>query len=374
MKAVPIGLLNMSWDIICPVCRIAATNVSALKKIESHSNCEFCDLEFEVDFASSVELIFTVHPEVRRVDVGTYCIGGPFHSPHVIAQNRLLAGERVEIGTELQPGNYQIRGPQLDAKWEIKVNANAISTRTDIDLAGSATPTPELVAGQVCVCLENNSETELLARFEQNSEREDAVTAASVVANPLFQRLFPDESIKPQHLVEKSNLNLLGIWDADSEATIEEVGEIKMRSQWSLIQQAFTDGSSASSGELVESSHDFAIIAFEQLAELSAKLSAFYQSFSQHSEVKLRRFSFAIHRGELMMGNQPGQGKHFGAALREIKSVMEKMKSQPSMMFVNRHQLDAPELQTLFQQLANKNQSKPLADAKQFLQFSLSPL
>ena len=51
------------------------------------------DSNYDLDFANSVEMIFRVHPEVREADLGVYCIGGPSHSPHVVAQVRVGAGE-----------------------------------------------------------------------------------------------------------------------------------------------------------------------------------------------------------------------------------------------------------------------------------------
>ena len=55
-----------------------------LRAIAEHAHCEACHLDFQLDFANSIELIFRVHPEIREADLGTYCIGGPAHSPHVL--------------------------------------------------------------------------------------------------------------------------------------------------------------------------------------------------------------------------------------------------------------------------------------------------
>ena len=105
------------WDLLCPVCRISSEIVDTLRAIRDHGHCPACNLDYPLDFASSVELIFRVHPEIRQVDLGTYCIGGPAHSPHVLAQIRVAAGERIELPLALPEGAYRIRGPQLP--WSI---------------------------------------------------------------------------------------------------------------------------------------------------------------------------------------------------------------------------------------------------------------
>ena len=88
-----------------------------LRAIAEHAHCEACHLDFQLDFANSIELIFRVHPEIREADLGTYCIGGPAHSPHVLAQVRVAPGERIELDFELPAGSYRLRGPQLP--WSV---------------------------------------------------------------------------------------------------------------------------------------------------------------------------------------------------------------------------------------------------------------
>ena len=99
------------WDLLCPVCRISSEIKDTLRAIRDHGHCPACNLDYPLDFASSVELVFRVHPEIRAVDLGTYCIGGPAHSPHVLAQVRVAAGERIELALEMPEGSYRLRGP-----------------------------------------------------------------------------------------------------------------------------------------------------------------------------------------------------------------------------------------------------------------------
>ena len=63
------GLLELHWDLLCPVCRISCQVTDTLRAIAEHVHCEACHLNFQLDFASSIELIFRVHPEIRNVYV-----------------------------------------------------------------------------------------------------------------------------------------------------------------------------------------------------------------------------------------------------------------------------------------------------------------
>ena len=113
LQAASCGLLAVHWDILCPTCRVSADVKDTLNAIESHARCEVCDLDFDVDFGNSLELIFRAHPELRDVDLKTYCIGGPEHLPHVVAQVRVAPGERIDLNLQLAEGTYRLRGPQL---------------------------------------------------------------------------------------------------------------------------------------------------------------------------------------------------------------------------------------------------------------------
>ena len=113
LHAVAAGILKLQWDILCPTCRIASDTQATLREIAKHSFCEACNLDFELDLANSVELIFRAHSDLRDAATGTYCVGGPGHSPHVVAQIRLAAGERMEVDLALSLGQYILRSPQM---------------------------------------------------------------------------------------------------------------------------------------------------------------------------------------------------------------------------------------------------------------------
>ena len=114
--------------------------------------CEACNLDYALDFANSVEMIFRVHPEVRDADLGVYCIGGPAHSPHVVAQVRIDAGERISLDLGLSEGTYQVRGPRLPYAHEFRVEPSSGPRRLDLELReGPApdVPRPRGAGGQV---------------------------------------------------------------------------------------------------------------------------------------------------------------------------------------------------------------------------------
>ena len=204
MQAAHEGLLVLLWDILCPKCRIPADVKGTLRDIKSHGQCPACNLDFELDFASSVEMVFRASPRVSKVDLGTYCIGGPAHSPHVAAQVRLAALERVELELGLEKGAYRLQCPQLPYLFEFQVDTTGGSSRHDFDLDETAPAVeshPCLTAKHQHVVLQNRTQRELLVRIERTVSRTDVLTAARAATMASFRRLFRYEILSPGELI-----------------------------------------------------------------------------------------------------------------------------------------------------------------------------
>ncbi len=205
------GVLALLWDILCPVCRIPSQVMDTLRALREHGRCEACQLDYELDFANSVELIFRVHPEIREADPATYCAGSPAHSPHVAAQARVGPGERVALDLALEAGSYRLRGPQLPYAIDFRVEHNASARRWDLDLQegpDAVLPRSLRPGGQV-FALANGHDREVLVRVERLAPRDDALTAARASSLALFRELFPGEVLSPGQLINIDTVTLV---------------------------------------------------------------------------------------------------------------------------------------------------------------------
>lgn len=211
LRAVGEGLLILLWDLLCPKCRLSCEVVDTLRAIREHGHCQACQLDFELDFAACVELIFRAHPEVREADTGLYCSGGPAHAPHVPARVRVAPGERVELELVLPEGSYRLGGPQLPWSSRFKVRPGAINRRLDLNLltGPSVDRLPVLAPGGQVVVVFNPNEGERVLQVERESSRDDALTAAKALTFPLFRELFPGETLSPGQLCNVASVTLL---------------------------------------------------------------------------------------------------------------------------------------------------------------------
>ncbi|MBL8954743.1 MAG: protein kinase [Myxococcaceae bacterium] len=218
------GSLQLQWDLVCPTCRVPSEVKDTLRAVKEHGRCEVCNVDYALDLASSVELVFSAHPQIRPAEKRLYCLGSPGHAPHVLAQVRIKAGERFELPMRLAEGRYQLVGRHLPFKLDFRVRERAGATRWEIQLAkGMRTDSGRMMtAGNQLLVLENDTDREQLVRIERTKGREDALTAAKVAAQPLFRKLFPTEVLAPGQLVNVSNVALLMVevtTDLDKHAT-----------------------------------------------------------------------------------------------------------------------------------------------------------
>jgi hypothetical protein len=192
LSAAKIGLLKMSWNILCPLCRGAKFTASSLDAVQKGVHCSTCNIDFEGDFSKNVELTFTVHPQIRTAYDDSYCIGGPMVTPHILVQQTLEPGETRCLRVKLEPGSYRLRTQKpgveqwLDLQPEaqpgpvklcIRLETNALQATTQI-----AQPDPkDAPAAQDC-WLEITNKTPDAQRFclEKADWYTGAVTAAQV--------------------------------------------------------------------------------------------------------------------------------------------------------------------------------------------------
>jgi len=325
-----LGLLILLWDILCPVCRIPSQIQDTLRAVKDHGHCEACRLDFQLDFANSVEMIFRAHPSIRDTELGTYCVGGPAHSPHVVAQVRLAAGEHFRLELTLTEGTYRLRGPQLPFAREFRVEPTAESglftakaaRRWDIVLPGmSSENSPILAAGGQMLHLTNTLAHELLVRIERTAPRQDALTAARAATSALFRELFPGEMLSPGQLVSVSATTFLVTDLVNAESLCETMGEVRT---FALIHEQFRifdDRIRKAGGALVKTVGSGILAAFtDTLAavQVGLELQALLLAHGTTRDLQLRA---GVHHGPALAATLNDHLDYFGITVNQAAAL-----------------------------------------------------
>jgi class 3 adenylate cyclase len=195
LHATRTGLLDFSWDVICPHCRGAQTPHRSLAGITGPAHCDSCNVDFTANFDQSVELTFTPNAAVRAIPRVDYCVGGPQVTPHIIAQQSLRPGERRVLPLALAPGRYRVRLAGEAAQHAFRVVPGA-GPVLRLDLGVTPAVEPE-VAPDGGLELVNPAGEPRLAIVERVAWSDQAVTAAEVTSLQLFRDLFSREVLRP---------------------------------------------------------------------------------------------------------------------------------------------------------------------------------
>ena len=306
------GLFSLLWDVICPTCRIASNSFSSIHEIEQHQRCEACDAQFEVDFAQFVELVFRIHPDIRRADTSLYCIGGPFHSPHVAAQLNVYAGQNsdVEIANHSDT-KLLVRGPTLPHVHQLIASEEGAVERVALDLLKPA-PQPTLRIGSACVHLENHGDKPLLARVERSSDRQLVTTAGEIQSFEIFRELFPEQVLTAEKLITVTTCSVIGIrfFEIDQMASAE--GEIQVQQQ---IRNLTRELKILANEMLI--SGDSQLFVFEKFSLGERGHEALIKTRDTQT-MKIKWGAVIAESGELLIGFEEKRRQLFGPVLREV--------------------------------------------------------
>jgi class 3 adenylate cyclase len=207
LHAVTLGVVEMRWALVCPSCRTANDQALSLAEIGDASHCQLCDITYGIELDRAVEATFRPHPSVREVHDQMFCIGGPWRTPHVLAQMNLDAKETREIEAPMDPGRYRLfaRGG-LVAPVEV---AEGAAARAAMNLGASFEPMELGIAPGGVIAVANESGEPLHVKLERLGYASRAATAHVVTTMSEFRRLFSKDLLKPSTPLKVGHCTIL---------------------------------------------------------------------------------------------------------------------------------------------------------------------
>jgi class 3 adenylate cyclase len=320
LEGTRLGVFSLLWDIMCPSCRIPADIQETLSAIKDHGFCEACNLNFGIDLADSVELIFRVHPEIREVVTATYCIGGPAWSRHVVAQVRLAAGERFACDLSLSEGAYVVRGPQLPFTIEFRIGHKTGMRRIELSLARPPSDSRiQLSVGSQVIHLCNDSAIDQQVRIERTVDRHDTLSAAKASTMALFRELFPSEVLSSDQIVSVAHITVMRVNLNGSQRLYEALGDgpafNQIRASLGRILLAVKENA----GAVVKTIGEGVLASFSD--PKSAMLTAI--DLVQRRSAGDLQISIAIHSGTAMVATVDERLDYFGKTLKTLEQLIE---------------------------------------------------
>jgi adenylate cyclase len=224
LHAVPAGLVELKWAIVCPSCRTASDEANALDQISLEGHCHLCDISFELDLDRAVEATFVPHPSARPVSAQMFCSGGPARVPHVLAQVVLEPGEVKALEVPPAAGRYRIfaRGG-ASASVEVAVGTPEKREATVED--GKVTPVDLRVSPRGAIDTKNATSETRHVKLERLGYATEAATAHFVSTMPEFRSLFSSDLLKASTPLKVSRAAILFSDLTGSTALYSKVGD-----------------------------------------------------------------------------------------------------------------------------------------------------
>ena len=221
LAAVEAGLLDMSWDILCPRCRGAKASSESLAELQRGVHCPSCNIDYGAEFSRNVEVTFRPNPAVRRLDMGAYCLSGPMTTPHVKVQLFVAPGDKRKEAAVLPAGHYRVRtiepGPAADVAFSGGAFPHIRLADDRIDLESAGLPDT--------ITLENSGSRARTVVIESREWAEDALSGHEATTFQAFRDLFPNQVLERGSNIRVESVSLMFTDIRGSTALYERVGD-----------------------------------------------------------------------------------------------------------------------------------------------------
>ena len=212
------SLLDLRWDVVCPMCRGTSTSVTQLQDVRSEAYCPSCRMKYGVNFDHAIEVTFRPNAAIRPVETVAYCVGGPQLTPHVLAQQILQPDELRTIDVAFEPGGHRIRARSnlphaIAGHIDLRVSADAADQPAR---AAQLTLTPAgfqldrtVLARQASLTITNQTPHPQSIVIERVKWNDQIVTALDLSTVQAFRDWFTAQALRPDVQLGITNLALL---------------------------------------------------------------------------------------------------------------------------------------------------------------------
>lgn len=310
------GLLDFSWEVLCPHCRGSRRSTSDLSGVSSEAHCDSCGIDFTVNFDQSVELSFVPDPAIRRVSRIEYCLGGPQITPHVVAQKDLGARESLYIALAFPEGRYRIRTRDVAVMQAFRIERGGTPSAR-IDVGPDPVPVDEpVVAPDGVLNVQNTDSARHMVFVERVAWSDQSVTAAAVTSRQIFRDLFSRELLRPGERITVGTITIVFTDLKNSTQLYREIGDApafgRVLGHFDTIKAAVAEEGGAivkTMGDAVMATFIHPVAALRAMSRAQAELS---RSERARSPFALK---CSIHQGPSLAINQNERLDYFGTTV-----------------------------------------------------------
>ena len=353
LRSTRLGLLDLRWELLCPLCRGAGETGGSLSEINSEVHCETCRIDFTVNFDRFVELTFRPNALLRPVIPQDFCMGSPQKTPHIVAQQLLPPQSERALQLPLESGKYRLRALELSGGQDVVVSDDVNAPETaGVKISDAGWPSHELRLGNTAsLQLQNATDAEHLLILERLAWGDQAATAAEVTALQIFRDLFSTEALRKGEQISVGTLTVLFTDLRNSTQLYREIGDAtafgRVMNHFDVLKKVIAE----SDGALVKTIGDAVMAVFRQpVSALKAMLKAQELLAAPADGSPPLRLKAGIHTGPCIAVTLNDRLDYFGSTVN-MAARLEGLSSADDVI-ISRALYDDPDVREF---IANEN-------------------
>lgn len=349
LHAARMGLFELSWNVLCPVCGGVLNANATLKTVRrGEYACELCAAGFTLTLDEMVEVTFTVAARVRRIAAHSpetlpiwefyrqFALGSGIDLPEAFEQAMdeatldsvdLPPGEKAYMSLPLPAGHIVVFEPLTHAAQYLDVSGEPTRERQSISVVFNNVRAPtgamQLRPGPLRISFENRTNLRVLpavwitgaAVHNLLVRRKPFLTAKRLLSNQSFRDLYGTETLDADQPLNITSLTFLFTDLKGSTPLYARLGDLAaydfVRAHFHLLTEIVGDHG----GAVVKTIGDAVIATFptpDRAVAAALHMRQGMQSFNEKHKSEDLLLKIGIHEGPCLAVTQNGSQDYFG--------------------------------------------------------------
>jgi class 3 adenylate cyclase len=360
LHAVGLGILEMTWSVMCPSCAGVLSANKSLKTLDrAQYNCAFCAAGYETTLDNLVEVTFTVSPRVRRIAAHNpdelppaeyfrqVFWSSAIDLPDDTDMEKLLdevtletvdlpPGERAILSLQAPAGTLIVFDPVTHTAQFLDVGGEEATERQNLSVIFNKIQVPvdsiALRPGPLRLSLENRTDGRVLpavwvtnqALDDLLNQRKPILTAKRLLTNQTFRDIYRTDTLAIGQRLKILSLTFLFSDLKGSTELYERVGDLTafdlVNEHFRLLQEIIA----SEQGAIVKTIGDAVMATFETPDRAIAAAIRMREAMSdlgaerQHQSLSLK---MGIHEGSCLAVILNAQQDYFGQTVNIASRV-----------------------------------------------------
>jgi class 3 adenylate cyclase len=315
LHATRAGILDMSWDLLCPMCRGTSEGHTNLADVHGNSHCNTCQVDFTVNFDHNIEVVFRPNRSLRSIKQdAAFCVGSPQLQPHVVMTQSVSALKSLPAPIQLEKGRYTLRASNAPGSVSLFADSDGLP-KADLRVTSFGWPPEEQrISLLPTLNLINATETDSLFQLERTSWSDQASTAGDVTALQVFRDLFATEVVRPGEEISIGSVTMMFTDLRDSTRMYRTIGDAsafgRVREHFEILEKYIAE----EGGGIVKTMGDAVMATFLHPVDALKAVWKAQTEIAERGEPMLW-LKVGLHKGPCIVVNLNDRLDYFGSTV-----------------------------------------------------------